>query len=1373
MKCKLFLFLSILTLSVSRMCAQMEIPRWLNEVEIRAIASSSAFPQNSVNAIYQSDDGFVWFGTDEGLFCYDGIRFRAYRNDIQHPSVLTSNTVLSVISTGVGTLWVGTDRGLNRIDSRTGESRQYHFTDFPNSDNIGQLLCLKSGQLWLGTEGGVYIYHPNSDSFELMCDQRGNSRVPHCAIKSMFEDAKGYVWIGTWDKGVFRFSQKTKEWYEMPKFNDINSGQVVHVDSNHKLWVGTWGKGIYRIDNPYDTYQPLRFKNFMIHSLEGGIINSNYIHSIVENRSSHRLWIGTDMGLSFCDYNSSSQDFYLLPSVKEPRKNFFSKGVDQLLFDHHGNIFLNASKTGVAYAVVVPHHFHGHSLFLDSQTSDVISNISYDNNDNVWVSLNENKLKCLNVSDATDITNTVLPPSVIEALPKKVNCVFQSRQGTYYIGTDRAGLYVFNPNTDTEATVYNRDNCEWLKDNCIYSIVQDKEDNLIIGGWHGISVLYANGKGLCLDTIVVSQGEEKKSIGDYRIKRITQANDGSLWLTLRHGGMIRIIGNIHLPERMKATIFSTIKGSDYVINDAVGVVEDSRHRIWACSRNIGLMLYNSKEKMFESVSRKYGIPNENIYSIETACDGCVWLSTRQNLMRLTLSEDDGLQSLNFFSVTGMQDFSGFASYMSAVSPSGNIAFAGTLSYATFHPLHLPQMTQTAKVAVTGIRIFNTPVSEMTNKERARVLNALPPFTEKLELDQAHNNITIDFSTFNFSSAVNTRFAYILEGYDKDWVYAEQGTFSVSYSNLPSGKYKFRLRAADPQNAWTECETTLSIVVLPPLWLRWWAIMIYVVLVLALAYAGIMYYRSRLIHRQQLRIAQMEADKVEELNHKKLQFYTNITHDLMTPLTVIYATVDQMQGEGKVVVQNNVERLMRLLQQMLEFRKAETGNLRLRVSYADIADFCRREIESIRPLMQKKQIHLSLVTSPETLCGYFDSDALDKILYNLLSNAAKYNTTMGYVQVNLTQGVDNPGFVVISVKDSGVGIPKNKQRTIFKRFYEGEHRKFNTYGTGIGLSLTRDLVLLHHGTIDFVSAEGEGTTFTVTLPLAREYYADEEVEEMTLLVDDKQEMQNEADDRTGKVLQEKQEAATVLVVEDNDDISALLRHILSEKYNVLSAYNGQEGLDILSKGDIDLIVSDIMMPMMDGVEMLRRVRENTKHAHLPVVMLTAKRDDEYRAESYSAGADAYITKPFNASVLLSRVENLIERSAATKQELRAKDLLGMTDIKITDADEKFLKSCIECVQKNIGNADFDQQMFADLVGVSKSTLYKKLKDLAGVNTSAFIRNIRMKTACEILDRTPSIRISELAYSVGYNDPKYFSSCFKKDFGMLPSEYIAQK
>lgn len=1351
--------LSFIVLSVFLWCSsygqRREVSRHkIDHIEFQQLSTPSSFPHDGVNTIHQSADGFLWFGTEEGLFRYDGYRFMSQRNDILNPSVLTSNYVKSLLSTPDRMLWVGTDNGLNRLDMRTGVIHQYHLTDFDNSDNIGCLYATRDGRVWVGTEGGLYCYSPQDDAFVLLCNLRGNSCIPHSAIKSICEDDRGYLWVGTWNHGLFRYHFQSGEWYEMPKFNDLNSAHCVYIDESHRLWVGTWGKGIYCINNPYDTNQPLQFSHYLTYNMDGEEESSNLIYSIAKSPNTDRLWLATSLGVCFSDYNSTDKTFYLLPEDMEPFPHFFRNGVDNIIFDRHGNIFLTGHRAGVAYSLVGPRNIYGRSVMPVGDSPDVVRSLSFDSDHNLWIGLQQGGTRCLGRDGHTDITSNFLPASVVAALPDKVNTVMRNGNGKIYFGTQGNGIIVYDRTTD-ELQTWNMDNTEWLPDNCVYSLTKDKEGNIYVGGWLGLSVVYANGKG----TIIPMPD----SLANVRVVRITHAKDGAIWLTTRNRGFLKLMGDIHNPRSMTVRHYASLQGSKYVVNDAVGVVEDSLGRIWACSHNIGLMCYDEQADAFVSMNSRFNIPTESLYAIEAADDGTLWIATHQSLLNIKVDADNSLENLNYYTIAGQSHFRGFRDYLSARSPEGDMAFASVSAVTVFHPDSLPRSTVTDNVSITNIRIGGRNVEDIPCKERKNITTLLPPYTDKMVLTQEQNNFSLEFSTFNFASTPYTAYTYMLEGYDKDWKYAEQGVNTVNYSNLPAGTYTFRLRGADPQLLWSQQDRVLTIVVLPPLWLRWWALLIYAVVALVIAYMAVKYYRARMRQRQQLQMARMEAEQVELLNHKKLQFYTNITHDLMTPLTIISASVDSMEGDAKPVVQNNVKRLMRLLEQILQFRKAETGNLHLLVSKGDISAFCRREIESIQPLMQKKQLHLSVLTSPERLYGYFDPDALDKILYNLLSNAAKYNRPMGYVQVNMVQKEDDPTQVVITVKDNGEGIKKEKQATLFERFYVGEHRKFNTYGTGIGLSLTRDLVRLHHGDITFESQEGVGTTFTITIPIDKASYNEEEIDDQ-YAVGVAEQLADE--ERTSSAPSQDK----VLVVEDNDDILAILRHLLGTKYQVLTAYNGKEALEILEHEQVDLVVTDIMMPVMDGMELLGKIRENTEYAHLPVVMLTAKRDDRDRAESYSAGADAYITKPFNSNVLLSRVENLMERSLATRRELKKKGLVEMTDIDVTSADEEFLRRCIACVQKNIGNFDFDQQQFAEQVGTSKSTLYKKLKSITGMNTSAFIRSIRMKTACEVLEINPTIRISELAYSVGYNDPKYFSSCFKKDYGVLPTEYV---
>ena len=466
---------------------------------------------------------------------------------------------------------------------------------------------------------------------------------------------------------------------------------------------------------------------------------------------------------------------------------------------------------------------------------------------------------------------------------------------------------------------------------------------------------------------------------------------------------------------------------------------------------------------------------------------------------------------------------------------------------------------------------------------------------------------------------------------------------------------------------------------------------------------------------------------------------------------------------------SISRLIRLLQQILEFRKAETGNLQLRVSKGDIAEFVRNATESFRPLIKKKRIHFSVLCNPDAFPGYFDTDKLDKILYNLMSNAAKYNKENGFIQVTLNQ-IDD--FMELRIKDNGQGFSKDQQDNLFKRFYEGDYRKFKTIGTGIGLSLTKDLVDLHNGTITVNSHPGEGSEFIVQLPVIKSYYKDDQIDDEAIapvheVISFSPQTITETDDEA----KQDDKPHTLLLVEDNEELLEVMIKLLQREYNILSAPNGVKAVELLEANEIDLVVSDIMMPEMDGVELCKHIKAKLEISHIPVILLTAKNKEEDRAEAYEIGADAFIMKPFNLAVLHARIRNLLKYKERVAKDFKNQLVFEVKELNYTSVDEDFLQRAIECVNRHLEDCEFDQPQFVEEMGTSKSTLYKKLKSLTGLNTSAFIRNIRLKAACQIMEeKSGSIRVSELAYVVGFNDPKYFSSCFKKEFGMLPTEYM---
>lgn len=514
-------------------------------------------------------------------------------------------------------------------------------------------------------------------------------------------------------------------------------------------------------------------------------------------------------------------------------------------------------------------------------------------------------------------------------------------------------------------------------------------------------------------------------------------------------------------------------------------------------------------------------------------------------------------------------------------------------------------------------------------------------------------------------------------------------------------------------------------------------------------------------------------------------YTNITHELLTPLTIISASVEHLRmeepkyGYDYDMMQLNIQRMVRLLQQILETSKSQAGELKLLVSHGDVMKYIRETAQTIEPLMQKKGLTFNISCKPESMMGWIDTDKLDKIIFNLLSNAAKYTEKEGLVEliVRTNKTFDQ---IIIQVRDNGIGIPKDRQKGLFHRFYDGEYRNRNTFGTGIGLSLTRDLVYLHNGSISFESEEGKGTTFFIELPINKEAFAQSQIDEKNKInihipqsvILDFSELEQKSTEELAQEREAEENSYKLLVVEDNVELLMLMQQLLRHNYRVYTAQNGREALQVVHSTDLDLIISDVMMPEMNGYELTEAVKSDQDYSHLPIILLTAKIQDTDREEALKVGADDYIAKPFRLSDLQLRIDNIIANRQRIQREFKQQTIAeAQQKVQETPSpDNEFLKRAIQCVNDHLDDADFDRDAFAREMGASQSTLYNKLRATTGMNVSSFIRNIRMKAIDDIIRQQPDLRVSDLAYKVGFKDPKYFATTFKKEFGMQPKEYI---
>lgn len=1340
----------------------------IHNLEFKQLSAPHSLPTNEVQKVYQDKDGFMWFATRNGLCRYNGYETTVYKSNLYSPGLLTSNSITALADDNNYNLWIGTGEGLNVLDKRTGEIRQYLHPSIPN--NVVSAICVtRDNTIWVGTDVGLCRYNPETDTFDVCGNDFGEGRLQRATIKSLVEDSDGDLWIGTWAQGLYRYSPSANKVEVYPQVNERNSSHVIYEDSRKNIWVGSWGCGLFKLEHPKDMAR-VSYIRYLHENGEETSLSDNIVYDIAEDKNTHSLWVGTRSGLSilplenpesFINYKSG-KSVYRIPSDE----------INSIMRDNQDNMWLGTIGGGVLMSNTRPKLFNLHTLHVRDGEIPVTSvrSLLVDSDRNIWIGVGTYGLACREYATGKLRMYSHIPEfSEVSLLPSLAAVIQRKKSGDIWFGMYNGGIYVYRKGekvkhlTDT--------NTDFITSYSVSALYEDWEGNCWVGTRGGLGVSLADGTSHRFGRMEFA---DSLSADWIYVRNILRDTDNSMWVATSNMGVIHITGDIHQPSTLKYENYSFLNRR-LMTNTVFCLHVDRFGRLWAGTEGGGLYLYNRQSKEFEEKNQEYSIPGDVILSIEEDKGGGLWLGTNSGLVNLQVAAvGNDFSTRVYTSADGVQD--NFVVNASC-SRDGELFFGGHKGYNSFFPDRMEISSRETNFQITDIKIFNHSLSSLPADVQHKISPVMPTYTGKIELPYKYNNFSIEFAALTYKNPELNRYAYRLANFERDWQYTDADRRFAYYNNLPSGTYTFQLRATDENGGWSGYIRELTVVVLPPLWATWWAYLIYVAVGLSLVFLFYRMTKNRMLLRNELRMREIEKAKAEELNHAKLQFFTNITHELLTPLTIISATVDELKMQAPThndlysVMNSNIRRLIRLLQQILEFRKAETGNLKLRVSPGDIASFLKRETESFEPLVKKRKIHFSVLCDPESIIGYFDTDKLDKILYNLLSNAAKYNKEGGFIQVTLSYD-ENKDCVLLKVKDNGKGISKERQKTLFKRFYEGDHRKFNTIGTGIGLSLTKDLVELHEGTISVVSEVNAGAEFIVRIPIDRSYYRDEQIDDEAILPMQHTMTAGEMTDDTEETeRKEEVKAHSILVVEDNEELLQLMVKLLSREYNVFRAENGKEGVTILENEDIDLIVSDVMMPEMDGIEFCKYVKGNLEISHIPVILLTAKNKEEDRAEAYEVGADAFIAKPFNLAVLHARIRNLLKYKERMARDFKNQLVFEITDLNYTSLDEDFIQRAINCVNSHLADATFDQTRFAEEMLTSKSTLYKKLKSLTGLNTSGFIRNVRLKAACRIMEeKGNNLRVSELAYAVGFSDPKYFSACFKKEFGLLPTEYI---
>ncbi len=1301
--------------------------------------SSNSLSDDRIHAIYEDSNGHLWVGTEKGLdrFNYKGNHFDYFYLNGEKSTISLKGPVLAIGEDQSGAIWAGTDHGLYRIDLTSNTITEYNSQENGGLpvDHITSLYKDETGQLWVGTlGGGVSLYLPASDEFaSYSFDEKSESGLSHNSVLCISGDHKGQLIIGTeggginlmniHSKSVQVFSPDPEDAFSL----NSNSIHSLFYDSTTQItWVGTYHGGV--------NYFSKLSKPFIHYKAGKNELNNNNVLCIRE--ANGRLYVGTDGGgVNIMDRRT--------------------KKVEYLRQDETGNKQIQ---------------------------SDAVLSLLIDQKSNLWIGTFNGGLDCL--EPGGKMRHFYHNPDNHSSLSgRDISAIYEDRQGWLWIGTMKGGLNLYNPTTGTFRRFQHEEGVpESLRDNFISYITEDNEGRLLI----------QTGKSL----------------------------------------------DIFDPEK---EVFTDL-GRKYHINTGlpISTLVDSRKNTWMGSRE-ALYFFPKEGAKVKIFTEKDGLPSSSITGILEDDESNVWISTMRGLVKCkgAVLSQEKLDIQVYTAEDGLQgnDFKDQACFKGT---DGTLYFGGQNGLNAFDPKEIKENPIAPKVVLTGFKLFNKDVEFGEGEPLAVPINE----AGEINLSYQHNVFTIEFSALNFILPEKNKYAYMMRGFEKDWNYVDfQNT--ATYTNLNPGTYTFLVKAANNDGIWNETGASIQITISPP----WWATNWFKTLIISAFVIGVVaVFRIRLyqlktrqkILKRQVESATLEIQKVnqllgerneeiqiqnsslldkndqlthqneeleqqsrkiqkllseiQELNEMKLRFFTNISHELRTPLTLILGPLETLISRSKdetgdhrelTVMHRNAVKLLQLINQLLDFRKIESGNIQLKAMKKDIVAFSREVFQSFTLLAQKKLINYSFNANPPVCDLWFDQEKMEKIITNVLSNAFKYTPDHGTISVKLklfnTTGLSQ-SHVDIVIQDSGKGIPEGQIEHIFDLYYQAQNAStLEQAGSGIGLALIKQYVDLHHGELRVDSTVGIGTTLTVQFPVGSKHLLPseivEEVGEKYLSQYTTLELESSFSELTESPQEEIEwhtregETPLLLIVEDNPDIRRYIHESFGSSFRVEEATDGLEALSKAIEQIPDLIISDVMMPNLDGFAMCEQLKGDERTSHIPVILLTAYSGEEKQKQGFFAGADDYVTKPFNISILQQKIKNIIQTRRNLIEKFGRSTSLDTKKLTSNPADEKFLNKAIEVIQQNLINADFDVEAFSDQFSMSRRNLLRKIKSVTGLSVTEFIKNIRLKKSIQLLQDS-ELNISEVAYASGFSDPKYFSKCFREQFGKSPSEYLAE-
>lgn len=1334
MKDKLIFFITLLLFLLEGSLLYSTNP----ELLFKRYQMADGLSNNTVWCGIQDSYGFIWIGTSDGLNCYDGLRTKIYRNVPSDTCSLGNNYVCSLLEAD-GDLYVGTNLGLYLYHRSTD-----NFSPFRKSTKYGvrvssevrRIISTRNGLIWIATLGqGVFVYNPIRD--ELI-----QSSVHTSFIWDVCQGADGYVYASSMDNGLVCFNDEgtfLRNCWDVSSPTREGQGERLNclLSIGDKIW--------FAMENNFMGYY--RPEDATLHTFDITAQGFGSVRSLMEY-DEHQLLLGTDNGLYL--YDRTTQQFRRgdaaggLWALSDPT-------VNALMRDVEGTLWVMTYAGGVNYMPRQLRRFNYYSIPLPDNASDAEKEVGpfceapdgqiyVGTRSGVWL---------FNPHTAT-FSGEVFRHL---GMRREVRCLMLDGD-RLWIGTYGDGLKVLNLQTGAvKSYTYQRTVPNSICGNEVLSLCKDNYGHVYVGtGW-----------GLCFYNPVADNFTSVIHIGSMNsVTDLHTDRAGNVWAATSNNGVFR-----HIPRESYWKHFEYVRGdSTALTSNSVNVLfEDNEGTMWIGTNGGGLCSFVSETERFvhfDPTGRL--LPDGVIHSIEQDADGNLWIAGNSGLYRIHPATMDNFQ---LFTLDDGLQGNQFTPRSSLVSSMGRLYFGGTGGFNSFTPSRSIHNSYQPPVYVAGISFPDCP----DEQEAKRLLGLNAPFyqTRQIKLPYARNSFTLRFVALSYEMPNKNRYTYQLKGVDKEPIAATASNVA-HYTHLAPGEYEFVVRGSNNDLCWNPEPATLHIIITPPWWLSTEAKLIYTLLFMSCVFAVAYQWNQYVKRKYKLRMERFKAGKEQELYKQKINFFVNLVHEVRTPLSLIRLPLEKLQeatvtaGENKyiAIIEKNVNYLLGITTQLLDFQKMENGALQLNLQSTHLQPLLTQIYNQFVDAAALKGIAMRIDMPAEEVRTRLDAEKINKVVVNLLSNALKY----AHSSIEVTLSTEKEKIFII-VSDDGAGVPRPQQDKIFEAFYQSPDDPVATTGTGIGLAFSRSLAEAHGGTLTFSEREGGGSSFILYLPLsvATEGVEQAETSPVEYIGDDRTEEETEA--MTSEFGDKR---FTVLLVEDNVELLHLTQESLRAWFKVLCATNGVKALEVLDRESVDVIVSDVMMPQMDGIELCRRVKQDFAYSHIPLILLTAKTTLESKVEGMESGADAYIEKPFSLKQLRRQIENLLKLRLEFHKKMSkvvGSSVSPIADGALSQRDVEFLEKINSVLQLQLADENFSMDSFADEMNMSRSSFFRKIKALSGMSPADYVKNFRLNKTAELI--ASGMRISEAAEQLGFTSSSYFAKCFKAKFGVLPKDY----